>query len=119
MDKILYENKGKYKCSISDNEVRFELMVGGNTLSYTLSGHPYMPTFIAKCDNDTYSYSEEGGLWFPKDYDSDWSGFCKELAVKLNITYMLRAFPDMPASFQMTYKQQPNTQGIFKKKDQW
>ncbi len=119
MDKLLYEQPGKYKCFLQDSEVHFELTVGGDTLSYTLSGHPYMPTFIAKCDDDTYSYSEDGGLWFPKDTDSDWSGFCKELAVKLIAAYMFKVIPDMPASFQMVYKQIPNTQGVFKKLDKW
>lgn len=118
MDRLLHENPDKYKCFLKDNEVRFEFKIGGNTLSYTLSGHPYAPTFIAKCDDEIYSYSEEGGLWFP-DVDSDWSGFCEELAVKLNVTYMLKAFPNMLTPFQMAYKQVPNTQGIFKKQDNW
>ena len=90
MDRLLHENPDKYKCFLKDNEVRFELKIGGNTLSYTLSGHPYTPTFVAKCNNEAYSYSEEGGLWFPKDTESDWSGFCEELADELEKNYYLK-----------------------------
>ena len=89
MDRLLHENPDKYKCFLKDNEVRFELKIGGNTLSYTLSGHPYAPTFIAKCDDEIYSYSEEGRLWLP-DVDSDWSGFCEELADELEKNYYLK-----------------------------
>lgn len=82
---ILYKDN-RCICYVA-KELMFEINIDGKNLKYILSGHPYTPTFIATCEDKEFSYSEQGGLWFPDSYENDWSKFCQELSRKLEQNY--------------------------------